>query len=52
MRCADQLGVHEVVKIHPGSQFWTLQIWESITFLGLGGALVLACYWWVRHRTS
>ena len=52
MRCADQLGLHEVVKAHPGNQFWTLQIWESIIFLGLGVALVLACHWWVRHRTA
>ena len=43
---------HEVVKVHPGSQFWTLQVWESIIFLGFGAALVLACYWWVRHRAS
>ena len=52
LQCADQLGFHEVVKAHPGSQFWTLQIWESIIFLGLGVALVLACHWWVRHRTA
>ena len=52
MRRAHQLGLHEVVKVHPGSQFWTLQIWESITFFGLGAALVLACLWWLRHRAS
>ena len=51
-QCAAQLGPHEVVKAHPGSQFWTMQIWESIIFLGLGTALVLACYWWVRRRAS
>lgn len=51
-RCADQLGLHEVVKAHPGSQFWSLQVWESVIFLGLGAALALACYWWIRHRAS
>ncbi len=52
MQCADQLGLHEVVKAHPGSQFWTLQVWESVIFCCLGVALAFACYWWVRHRTS
>ncbi len=52
LRCADHLGLHEVVKAHPGNQFWTLQIWESLIFCGLAAALVAACFWWVRHRTS
>jgi hypothetical protein len=52
LRCADQLGLHEVVKAHPGTQFWTLQIWESLIFCGLAAALMAACFWWVRKRTS
>lgn len=52
VRCADQLGLHEVVTAHPASHFWSLQIWESVIFLGTAAALVLACHWWVRHRTT
>jgi hypothetical protein len=50
--CADRLGLHDVVTAHPASQFWPMQIWESVAFCGLGVALVAACFWWVRHRTS
>jgi hypothetical protein len=42
MQCADQLGLHEVGKVHPGSHFWTMQIWESIIFCGLGAGLAPA----------
>jgi hypothetical protein len=51
-RCAGQLGLHDVVSAHPASQFWTMQIWESLAFCAVGFALVAACFWWVRHRTS
>jgi hypothetical protein len=51
-QCAHRLGLHEVVTAHPATQFWPLQIWESLAFCGLGLALVAACFWWVRHRTS
>ena len=52
MRCADQLGLHEDVKAHPASQFWTLQIWESIAFLGLAVALVARLPLVGRHRPA
>jgi len=51
-QCAGRLGLHDVVMAHPASQFWAIQIWESLAFCGLGVALVAACFWWVRHRTS
>ncbi len=51
-QCAHRLGLHEVVTAHPATQFWPLQIWESLAFCGLGLVLVAACFWWVRHRTS
>ena len=51
-QCADQLGLHDLVRAHPASQFWPMQIWESLAFCGLGAALVAATFWWVRHRTS
>ena len=51
-KCASQLGVRDVVRGHPASQFWTLQLWEAAAFGALTIALVIACFWWVRHRTS
>lgn len=51
-QCAHTLGLHDVLKAHPASQFWTLQIWESVAFGGLAVVLVAACFWWVGHRTS
>ena len=51
-QCADRLGFHEVVVAHPANQFWRMQLWESLAFCGLGAALLVACFWWIRHRTS
>jgi ABC-type transport system involved in multi-copper enzyme maturation permease subunit len=51
-RCADEIGIHDVAKVHPGSHFWPLQVWESAVFIGLAVALVLAAFWWIRHRTA
>lgn len=50
--CAHQVGLHDVVRGHPSSQFWSLQLWEAAAFCGLAMALVAACFWWVHHRTS
>jgi hypothetical protein len=51
-QCAHRLGLHDVVTAHPASQFWPMQIGESLAFCTLGIALVAASFWWVRHRTS
>jgi len=51
-QCARRLGLHEVVTVHPASQFWPMQMWESLAFCGVAFALVAASFWWVRHRTS
>ena len=51
-RCADRLGLHDVVRWHPDSQFWTLQVAESAAFLALAVALVAVTHWWLVHRTS
>ena len=51
-KCAQQAGLRDVVRGHPASQFWTLQLWETAAFCGLTIALVAACFWWVHHRTS
>src|SRR5262249_2308579 len=52
VRCAGRLGIHDVVRMHPAGQFWTLQAWESVSFLALAAALGLATFWYVRHRLS
>jgi hypothetical protein len=49
-RCADRIGVHDVVKLHPASQFWALQAIEALCFFVLAGALAVVAVWWVRRR--
>jgi hypothetical protein len=51
-RCADRLGLHDVVRMHPARQFWALQGWEAAVFVGLAIALAAVCFWWVRHRAA
>jgi ABC-type transport system involved in multi-copper enzyme maturation permease subunit len=52
VRCADRLGVHDVMRMHPDSQFWAMQTWESISFVVLAAGVVALCYWWVARRTA
>ncbi len=51
-RCADRLGFHDVVRMHPGSQFWSMQGLETASFVLLALVLTAACFWWIRHRTA
>lgn len=48
--CVDQLGFHDIVRLHPANQFWPLQVWESACFLGLAGVLTISCFWWIRYH--
>lgn len=50
--CVNRLGIHDVVRMQPGSRFWALQSWESASFLALSVVLGAVCFWWVRHRTA
>jgi hypothetical protein len=50
--CVNELGLHDIVRAHPGDHFWALQIWESLVFVSLAIALAVACFWLLRHRTS
>lgn len=50
--CINDLGLRDVVKIHPADHFWALQAWEAASFLGLAAILAAACFWWIRHRTA
>ena len=49
-RCADRLGLHDVVRMHPADQFWSLQALEAASFVALAAVLVLGCFWWIRHH--
>jgi ABC-type transport system involved in multi-copper enzyme maturation permease subunit len=50
VRCAERLGIHDVVRIHPADHFWVLQAWEAAIFLALAALLTGACFWWLRRR--
>ena len=50
--CVNQLGLHDIVRAHPGDHFWALQVWESVAFVSLAVALAGACYWLLRHRAA
>lgn len=50
--CASQLGIHDVVRIHPADQFWPMQLWEATCFLVLAAGLTAMSFWWLNHRTS
>lgn len=50
--CVRSLGIRDVLRVHPGDQFWALQAVEAAAFVALAAALAAACFWWVRHRAS
>jgi hypothetical protein len=52
IRCADRLGIHDIVRMHPANQFWPMQLRESAIFLTLAFALTAVCFWWLNHRTT
>jgi hypothetical protein len=49
-RCADRLGLHDLVRMHPASQFWGLQTLEALCFVAAALLCGLACFWWARRR--
>lgn len=51
-RCAEDLGLHRVARLHPADHFWPLQVRESLLFLIASVALTIATIWWLRRRTS
>jgi hypothetical protein len=50
-RCVNRLGFRDLVSVHPGSSFWTLQLWEAAFFVGFAIGLAAATVWWLRSRT-
>lgn len=48
--CMGRLGFHEVVRLHPASQYWSFQWIESGLFLALAAVLVVVAYHYtLRH---
>ncbi|MEV5575489.1 ABC transporter permease [Spirillospora sp. NPDC052269] len=45
---ADQ-GFRQRVTYHPADSFWTIQIYETVIYLGLALMLAGLCTWWVRR---
>jgi hypothetical protein len=51
-RCVNQLGIHVVHKIQPGSRFWAFQGIESAIYIALAAALFVTAAWIVRRRLA
>ena len=51
-RCVDRLGWHDVVRMHPASQFWSLQALEAASFVILVAVFVLGAFWWIRGHAA
>ena len=51
-RCADRIGLHDVVRMHPASQFWSLQLLEAMSFVILAAVLMIASFWWIRRHAA
>jgi ABC-2 family transporter protein len=51
-RCAQQFGIHDIARVHPGHQFWALQTAELGLFVGLATIAAALCFWWLNHRSS
>jgi hypothetical protein len=50
-RCADRIGIHNVVRMIPADRFWTLQFLEAGCFL-LAAALLLGLTFWQLGRRA
>ena len=51
-RCVDGLGIHDLVTVHPASQFWSLQAVEAACFVALAAALAALCLGLLRRRAG
>jgi ABC-type transport system involved in multi-copper enzyme maturation permease subunit len=48
--CTNRVGLQDVVRWHPASQFWPLQLLESGIFVAMAALLALACVRVVSRR--
>jgi hypothetical protein len=51
-RCADRIGIHDVVRMIPADRFWTLQLLEAGCFLLAGAVLVGLTFWQLGRRRA
>jgi hypothetical protein len=51
-QCIEQLGVHSVIRYHPGNRFWTFQLIESGLMLALAGVAMLVAARALNRRPS
>jgi hypothetical protein len=51
-QCLEQLGVHSVIRYHPGNRFWTFQLIESVLMLALAGVAMLVALRALNRRPS
>ncbi len=51
-QCLEQLGVHSVIRYHPGNRFWTFQLLESGLMLALAGVAMLVAVRALDRRPS
>lgn len=51
-KCADQLGLRDLLAYQPAGRYWTFQWYELAIFIVLAVLLVGICFWWVRRRLA
>ncbi len=51
-QCLEQLGVHRIIRYHPGDRFWTFQLLESGIMLALAAAAMLVALRALDRRPS
>ena len=49
-RCAQRLGIQDVLSVQPASRYWAFQIREAVIFAVLALALAATAFWWTQRR--
>jgi hypothetical protein len=49
--CAKQLGIHDVIRLHPPAHFWSLQLAETAIFVALAVVLFAASVRLLQRRS-
>jgi hypothetical protein len=52
IECINRLGLTDIVRLHPDSHFWGLQIREAILFTLVALILAGVTFWWIKRRVS
>ncbi len=51
-RCLADVGVHQVIRYHPGGRFWAFQLTESGLLVGLAFLAIAVAVWGLDHRDA